>query len=125
MALVLGSLVCSLSGCEKALGLKDPDTDPVSVFDEVWRQLDQHYSLFAVKGVDWEKTHVQFRPQVGAGMGDDSLYRVLRNMLGVLHDGHVTLITQQDTFTYLGFYSGYPINFNYNNVLVKCENQDP
>lgn len=118
-ALLAATLLFAFTGCEKALGLKDPSTNATAVFDELWTVMDQHYSLFPYKGIGWDSCRKQFRPKVRDGMSQKDLFGVLSNMLATLKDGHVTLISPTDTFTYLGFYTSYPANFNYNNIIYN------
>jgi hypothetical protein len=105
------------TGCEKALNLKDPAANATAVFDELWTVMDKHYSLFPYKGVIWDSTYTQFRGKVRDGMPEAELFGVLSDMLSTLKDGHVTLLSPTDTFTYLGFFKPYPYNFNYDNII--------
>jgi len=116
-ALLAAVLLLTATGCEKALGLKDPSTNATAVFDELWTVMDQHYSLFPYKGVDWDSSREQFRKKIHDGMSQTELFEVLSDMLASLKDGHITLISPIDTFTYIGFYTAYPINFNYTNII--------
>lgn len=115
--LLAAVLLFTTAGCEKALGLKDPSTNATAVFDELWAVMDQHYSLFPYKGIDWDSCRKQFRGRVHDGISQSELFGTLSDMLATLKDGHVTLISSIDTFTYLGFYTAYPVNFNYNNIV--------
>jgi hypothetical protein len=104
------------SSCEKALDVRSPSTSPIDIFDEVWQTIDKRYSLFSVKGVDWNTIYNQYRSQVTAGMTDKSLFDLTASMLETLKDGHVTLISGFDTATYQNFYKPFPANFNYNTL---------
>ena len=33
---------------------KDEQQNPVNVFDYLWDQVDQNYTFFDVKGIDWD-----------------------------------------------------------------------
>jgi hypothetical protein len=105
------------SGCEKALDIKNPPSHPVAVFDELWNVMDKRYALFSVKGVDWEKTYTEYRSMVNDSMTEKALFNLMVKMLETLRDGHVTLMSDQDTATYDNFYRAYSINFNYNNIM--------
>jgi len=118
--IILGGFILFTSaGCEKALSLKDPSANATAIFDELWTVMDQHYALFSYKGVDWNNSREQFRTKVHDGMSQTALFKVLSDMLADLKDGHITLISPIDTFTYLGFYTSYPDNFNYNNIIYN------
>jgi hypothetical protein len=115
-SLIIGSLLIS-TGCKKTLGLKDPKNDPLSIFDEVWNQMDKHYSMFTVKEVDWQAQSDLYRPMIHDDMSDQELFSLLNDMLQKLKDGHVTIMSPFDTATYQDFYKPYPTNFNYENVV--------
>jgi hypothetical protein len=115
------SIICltavMFAGCEKALQLKAPSSKNTVVFEELWELIDQRYALFAVKGINWQQSHEQFMSQVNDNMTTHEFFGVVSHMLDSLKDGHVTLISPQDSFTYDGFYKLYPANFNFPNVL--------
>jgi len=117
IGVLLTAAMLTTTGCEKALNLKDPATNATAVFDELWTVMDKHYSLFPYKGVNWDSSYDQFRTKVHDGMSQTELFNVLSEMLSTLKDGHVTLSSPIDTFTYLGFYKPYPYNFNYDNIV--------
>jgi hypothetical protein len=118
-AFLAAFLLFTTTGCEKALDLKDPSTHATAVFDDLWTVMDEHYALFPYKGVDWNNSREKYRAKVHNGMSQTGLFGVLSDMLADLKDGHITLIAPIDTFTYLGFYTDYPANFNYNNIIYN------
>ena len=85
-----------LSSCERILMDDDPSATATETFEYLWRQVDQRYSLFDVKTVDWDAMYDSLRPQVHDGMGNDSLFAVLRKLLNSLDDGHVNLWGNND-----------------------------
>ncbi len=111
-------------GCEKAFNLNPPKQDPIAVFEELWSFMDKHYPMFALKGVDWDKIHQQFKSQVKPEMTEAQLFGVLNQMLLNLKDGHVTLFSKKDTATYIDFYKNFPLNFNLNNITTNYLNND-
>ena len=116
---VISALVVltALSGCEKALGLEEPASDPASVYEEAWKVIDQRYALFSVKTVDWKAVHDRFRAELNDKTTPGQLFQVIDNMLETLQDGHVTLMSPFDTATYQGFYELFPKNFNSDNLI--------
>ncbi|MBP5189797.1 MAG: S41 family peptidase [Bacteroidales bacterium] len=74
----------------------DSDPSPTSTFDYLWRQVDERYSLFDVKNVNWQAMYDSLRPQVYDEMDNDSLFTVLHKMLNSLNDGHVDLWGNND-----------------------------
>ena len=83
------------ASCEKAF-LRDPEQSPTAVFDYLWQRVDRQYALFDVKGIDWDSVRNRYAPQVSDDISDDSLFRVLANMLGTLKDGHVNVMSPFD-----------------------------
>lgn len=61
------------------------------LFDAVWREFDLQYSMFALKGVDWDSARAVYRPRALAAPTDAALASVLGAMLLTLHDRHVSL----------------------------------
>jgi hypothetical protein len=110
-------IVCLVSGCEKSLDLKQPATDPISIFNEVYTVMDQRYALFGIKEVNWQQVYEEFAPQVNNSLSSRELFLLIGRMLEKVKDGHVALISAADTLAYDDFYRLYPVNYNYNNVL--------
>ena len=121
--ILIGLFVFTQSGCEKVLD-KDPASNPVAVFDDLWTVMDQRYTLFSIKGVDWQKTYTEYRSKVNDSMTEKELFNVLVNMLETLKDGHITLMSNTDTATYENFFRAYPVNFNNNNIIDYYLNND-
>ena len=82
-------------GCEKAFMYKG-EADAVKTFDYLWQRVDEQYSMFDVKGVDWQRVYDTLRPLVHEGMGEDSLFAVCATALNCLNDGHVNLYSPHD-----------------------------
>ena len=88
------ALLCG--SCEKLFMEEDMPSDAVSSFNYLWQKVDQQYAFFDVKGVDWDSIYNVYIGEVGEGMGNDSLFRVMSKMLNTLNDGHVNLISSFD-----------------------------
>ena len=109
-------LLLLATSCEKAL---IPDGGPATatqVFNHLWQRVDEQYSMFDVKNVDWQQVYDTLRPQVRDGMDPDSLFRICAAMLNTLRDGHVNLygtwdISRSDT-VYRRFYTDDGIDMN-------------
>ena len=74
----------------------DAESTPTATFDYLWTQVDERYSLFDVKQVDWQAMYDSLRPQVYDAMGNDSLFAVLGKLLNSLDDGHVDIWGNSD-----------------------------
>lgn len=90
---MMGALVAA--GCEKAF-MHEGEADAVQTFDYLWQRVDEQYSMFDVKGVDWQRVYDTLRPRVHDGMEADSLFAVCAAALNCLNDGHVNLYSPFD-----------------------------
>lgn len=115
-AIGIVSFVFAFQSCEKLLMPDDPECSATAVFDYLWTKVDEQYSMFDVKGVDWDAVYDSLRPKVYDGMGDDSLFAVCATMLRTLNDGHVNLINAHDVAhadsLYYDFYAEDDIDIN-------------
>lgn len=110
-------LLLLLSGaCEKALLGGDPDTAPTAVFDALWEDVNNRYSYFEEKGIDWDSIRAAFRPRVADQMSDTELFGLLAEMLFALEDGHVNLTSTFGRSRNWEWFLDYPPNFNANIV---------
>jgi hypothetical protein len=126
-------LVCftafAFTSCEKAFMKPDEIDDPVNVFEYLWKRVDQLYTYFDVKGVDWDSVHTVYRPMVYEGMSDDSLFSVCAAMLNTLRDGHTNLfsdfdIMRSDTISYwMSEYNYFDENVVLQNYLTLIYHQ--
>lgn len=92
--LVMISLGLMLSSCEKVFFKKDgASTNAFENFDYLWKEVDTRYAYFDHKKVDWNLMNAKYRSRVYEGMREDSLFRVMGDMLNELRDGHVNLIS--------------------------------
>lgn len=89
--IILISVLLSFSSCEKIFMGEDISPTPTNTFDYLWKQVDECYALFDVKGVDWDEVHNELRPLVSDSMSDDSLFSVLAEMINRLNDGHANV----------------------------------
>ena len=86
----------AFTSCERAFMEQDEPKNPVNVFDYLWNQVDQNYTFFDVKGIDWDSVREVYRPKVNDDLKNDSLFRVCAVMLNTLRDGHTNLISGFD-----------------------------
>jgi carboxyl-terminal processing protease len=76
------------AACGAIIG-PDPASTPAALFDQVWSDFDQHYSLFGVKQVNWDSLGAVYRPLALAVQTEEQVSVVIANMLSRLHDDHV------------------------------------
>lgn len=65
-------------------------------FEAVWNTVQKKYYDPTFGGVDWNKVHERYAPQVAAVKSDAELYELLAKMLGELHTSHLEIIPPED-----------------------------
>ena len=100
------------SSCEKILMEKDPVDDPVNNFENMWTTIDQKYSFFEYKNINWNEIYDKYRPQVSNDMRSYELFEVMAAMMNELKDGHVNLTAPFDISRY-DFKKNAPENFDF------------
>ncbi len=64
---------------------------PVKNFNALWTELNNYYSFFELKAVDWDAIYQKYSPIVKNNTTNEQLFSILSDMLGELNDGHVSL----------------------------------
>ncbi len=111
VSLILVFLVCS--ACEELFIDGREDGNAVENFDELWRTVDENYSFFTSKNIDWDSAYAVSRPRVSDGMPRDSLFNIMADMLFALRDGHVNLFAGFDLSRNWEWYLDFPQNFDF------------
>jgi hypothetical protein len=79
------------TGCQ-GIGTEPTGTaSRATLFDDLWRQFDLHYSFFELKGVNWDSLSARYRPRAVAANTDAEFGTVLGQMLAELRDVHVSI----------------------------------
>lgn len=117
-------LLLVLSSCEKLLIAPDPDNNPIENFDLLWHSVNEKYSYFELKNVDWDAIRNIYRPQVRMDMSEKELFELLGDMLFELQDGHVNLTSDFDRSRNWEWHLDYPINFNPNIIERRYLGRD-
>lgn len=105
--------IIAITGCEKAFMEEDPRPSPKSVFNTLWTDVDQKYAFFEFKDVNWDSVRRVYEPRIEPDMSQRELFDTLANMLNLLKDGHVNLISDFDRSRYWDWYLDYPQNFDF------------
>ena len=87
------------------------DSDQVGNFEALWTIMDEHYSFFDYKQVDWNEVHSRYRALVSNEMTDRELFDVCGTMLKELRDGHTNLIASHDVSRYW-IWEQWPVNYD-------------
>lgn len=103
-------LICS--SCEQLLLDSPPDNTNAENFDVLWEVMNERYSFFTYKKIDWDSVRNVYRPLALQAQKDTELYDVLAQMLNTLKDGHVNLRTPFDISRYLPYLEA-PSNYSF------------
>lgn len=98
--------------CERLFIEPDPANNPVENFDLLWKTVDEKYSFFAFKNIDWDDAYRRYRPQVTDDMSEEELFELMADMLFELRDGHVNLTSDFDVSRNWDWFQDYPANFD-------------
>lgn len=107
-----------LLSCEKLLIEKDAENTNENNFELLWTTIDEKYSFFEYKNIDWDSLYRIYRPKVTNSINREQLFSIMSEMLLHLRDSHVNLYSDFDKAKNWEWYSGYPENFNYD-ILVN------
>lgn len=88
-------LVLGLASCDNGVS-----ESPSRIFAATWQTVNDSYSLFAFKGVDWQAVRATYEPEVREDMSEAALFDVLIRMLSELRDSHVSLSAPFDRWAY-------------------------
>lgn len=113
---LVGLAVFLLSACERLVIDPGKSNEPVKNFDRLWQKVKDHYPYFSFKGANWDSLYGQYRPRINEGTSDAELFQVITAMLGQLKDGHISVYTPDDYYSY-DYKAGSPAN--YDSSLVR------
>ena len=101
-------VVLLLTGCAQQ---DDFESDQVGNFEALWSIMDEHYSFFDYKQVNWNEVHQRYRALVSNKMTDRELFDICGEMLKELRDGHTNLIASHDVSRYW-IWEQWPVNYD-------------
>jgi hypothetical protein len=121
----LTAMLIGFSSCEKAFIKEEPEPSNAQVFDHLWETVDQKYSFFEDKNIDWDQARLTYRQQAIRARNSIELFNALADLLFVLEDGHVNLSGGIDLSRNWNWYLDYPPNYNWDiierNYLTPSE----
>ena len=100
-------MACLGSACSEQTFSNDAEGN----FDALWTILDEHYTFFEYKNVDWDAVGKQYRTKITKGINSGELFNLCSDMLKELKDGHTNLINASDVSRYW-IWEKYPINYD-------------
>lgn len=98
--------------CSEVFLGKDIKSTPQTNFETLWSVMDQKYSFFSYKNVDWNEMHAKYVSKITNNTTDIELFNILFQMLSELRDAHVNLVSPFNVSRYEGVFSKGPENFN-------------
>lgn len=105
-------LSATLLSCENLFIKPDPANTPTNNFELLWREVNERYTFFDYKNIDWDASYKKYRPMVNDNMSERELFKVLAAMMNDLRDGHTNLVSDFDVSRNYSWYLDYPQNFN-------------
>lgn len=102
----------SFTSCERLLIKPNPENTPTNNFELLWNEINNRYTFFEYKNIDWQASYSKYKARVSDSMSDEALFKVLAEMLNELKDGHTNLISDFDVSRNWSWYLDYPQNFN-------------
>ena len=106
--------VFALTSCDRAFMRNDASNDGIVNFESMWKQLNEKYSFFEYKNIDWDSVYNVYKPKIYSDMEAQELFDVLAEMMNSLRDGHSNLFAPFDYSRNWSWYLDYPANFDQN-----------
>lgn len=97
------AVIFLFASCEEVILGEEEANNPENNFEIFWKDFDEHYALFNVRGFDWGSIYNTYRPQINSQTTDDELWQIFKEMIAYLDDGHTFIY---DPNTNKGFSSG-------------------
>ncbi len=108
MLMLAAAILLPLASCSDD---SNENYDPYKNFDALWTILDEHYTFFSYKEIDWREVGDRYRAKVRKEMTSQELFDLCSTMLKELKDGHVNLISTNDVSRYW-IWEQYPLNYD-------------
>ena len=88
------------------------DNNPRGNFEAIWSIIDKNYCFFEYKEIDWSSVYDEYESRITSEMSNESLFKLMGEMLAELKDGHVNLTASHDITRYWEWQENYPSNFD-------------
>jgi hypothetical protein len=118
------TLVMIITSCEEVFISKDLSDDNIASFNFLWKELNEKYSFFEYKHINWDSIYAVYRPRINDNLTREELFTVMAEMLNTLRDGHVNLRSEFNISKYEQWFLNYPENFNRELILYHYLGND-
>lgn len=105
-------MMVGIISCEEIIAPRAPEASPRAVFEHLWSDVNNRYSFFEEKQIDWEAVKLQYSPLIHEDMSPDALFDVLGDMIGELEDGHVNLLSTFNRSRNWRWFEGFPLFYD-------------
>jgi hypothetical protein len=105
-------LIIGLFACERMLMESQPAADPEDVFLSMWTTLDEKYSFFEEKNINWDIVKDTVIAKIHPEMSNLALFDLLAETLYILRDGHTNLRSEFDLSRNWRWFLDHPDNFS-------------
>lgn len=110
---VLATVVFAATSCEKIALRNDEQLSNTELFDFLWRDLDERYSFFEEKNIDWDSIRLVYTEKINDELDQFEFFELLGDLMGELQDGHVNLLSTFNRSRNWEWYENYPLNYSH------------
>jgi len=101
----------TMIACEKAV-LQQPPSSKKDVFEYLWKSIDEKYSFFNLKHIDWDSVYLIYELKISETMSEEAFFDTLSLMIDELRDGHSGINSFNNDHKNVVFFYNSPENFN-------------
>jgi len=95
--------------CENSV-LEMPSKSKKDVFEAFWKGIDERYSYFDLKKIDWDAIRQEYALKISEDMSEEAFFDTLSVLIDLLRDGHSGIKSPFDFHKNPGFYLRGPEN---------------
>lgn len=107
--LIAGLLVVfGLNSCNQLFIEEDPENSYSENFEVLWNTMDQRYTFFEYKKINWDSIYEVYQPLAASSTNEKEFFDHMAAMLNTLKDGHVNLRTPFDISRYQPYLDAAP-----------------
>lgn len=110
---IFATVVFAITSCEKIALRNDEQLSNIELYDFLWNDLNQRYSFFDEKNIDWDSIRVVYDAKINEELDQFELFEILGDLMGELQDGHVNLLTTFNRSRNWEWYENYPLNYSH------------